>query len=276
MKNRKLKSLLLDLDPDAESQVLVDSMEEISTEIENVLTKVEAIDIEGQIAPVREDLKSLRSEIVQNQFKGDQGNSGIDGIDGRDGKDGRNGKDGRDGKDGKKGDRGDPGKDGKDANVQDILSRVQGRGGSINRQIFIGGVDPLTRYTDINLKAGSNVTLTYQNNDTTHKVDVTIASSGGSGSVGGVIRSINTISTSQTAGATSGTDYVYICSAGVNLTLPTAVSNTNLYTVKNTSSSSVLVSTTSAQTIDTQSNVIMPVQFTSIDLISDNSNWEIT
>lgn len=151
------------------------------------------------------------------------------------------------------------------------------RGGNANRNIAIGSnTSVLSRYTDINLKAGSNVTITYSNNDTTKYVDVTIASSGGGSSVAGTVRSISTINTSQTAGNTSGTDYVYICSAGVQLTLPDAASNTNLYTIKNTSTSSVLIATTSAQTIDTQSNLILATQFTSVDLISDNSNWEIT
>ena len=108
-------------------------------------------------------------------------------------------------------------------------------------------------------------------------MDVTFASSGGGqGSVGGVVRSINTVNTSQTAGNTSGTDYIYICSGGINLTLPDATANTNLYTIKNTSTSSVLVSTTSLQTIDTQSTIILATQYTSIDLISDGSNWDIT
>jgi len=78
-----------------------------------------------------------------------------------------------------------------------------------NRNIAIGGnTSVLSQYTDINIKAGSNVTLTYSNNQTTKYLDLTIASSGGGGSVGGTVRSINNISTSQTAGATAGTDYV--------------------------------------------------------------------
>lgn len=162
----------------------------------------------------------------------------------------------------------------------ELISKISNtnHGDHANRNIAIGGnTSVLSRYTDINLKAGANVTLSYAYNDTTKYTDVTIAATGGGGgSVTGIIRSINTISTSQTAGATSGTDYVYICSAGVQLTLPDATTNQNLYTIKNTSTSSVLVTTTSAQTIDTQPTVIMPVQFTSVDLISDSSNWQIT
>lgn len=152
----------------------------------------------------------------------------------------------------------------------DVMSR-QG-GGNQNRQILIGNVDPLTRYTDINLKPGNNVTITYANNDQTKKVDVTITGTGGSGTT----RSINSISSDTTAGSTAGTDYVYLVSGTTTLTLPTAVGNANLYTVKNVGTGVVTVATTGAETIDNDSSVIMPVRYTSVDLISDTANWSIT
>lgn len=159
---------------------------------------------------------------------------------------------------------------------KELTNRINNipRGGGANRNIAIGGnTSVLSTFTDINFKPGANVTITYTKNQTTKYTDVTIAATGGGG---GTTRSINTISTSQTAGATSGTDYVYIASAGIQLTLPDATGNTNLYTVKNTSTSSVLVSTTSAQTIDNDTTIIMPVRYTSVDLISDGANWNVT
>lgn len=169
-------------------------------------------------------------------------------------------------------------------NVEDSVSKLRdeivrrfsmiSHGGNANRNIAVGGNSSvLSRYTDINLKAGANITLTYSNNNTTKYLDLTIAATGGSG---GTVRSINAISTSQTAGATAGTDYVYIASTGLALTLPTAAGNQNLYTVKNTSTSSILVATTGGETIDTSSNAILPTQYTAIDLISDGTNWNIT
>lgn len=148
-----------------------------------------------------------------------------------------------------------------------------GSGGNANRQMFIGGNDPLKRYTDMNLKAGSNVTITYANNDQTKKVDVTFASTGGPG---GSTRSITSVSTTTSAGDTAGTDYVYLCSGTFDITLPTAVGNTNLYTIKNVGSGIITIKTTSSQTIDGQATIVMPVQFTSVDLISDTANWNIT
>lgn len=157
---------------------------------------------------------------------------------------------------------------------QDIMNRISNiGGGSMNRQIFIGGVNPLTRFTDINLKAGSNVTLTYANNNATQKVDVTISSSGGGG---GSVRSINSISISTAAGSTSGTDYVYLCTGTLTLTLPDATANTNLYTVKNVGTGVVTINTTSSQTIDGALTTVMPLQYTAVDLISDTANWNVT
>lgn len=157
-----------------------------------------------------------------------------------------------------------------------ILSRLSQIGsGNANRNIAIGGNGSvLNMFTDINLKAGNNVTITYQNNTTTKYTDVTIsATGGGSGSVGGVVRSINTIAASQSAGSDTGTDYVYLCTTGLKLTLPAAAGNTNLYTIKNISNSSVLVS----GTIDNDATgVTMPVKYTSIDVISNTVDWDIT
>lgn len=146
-------------------------------------------------------------------------------------------------------------------------------GGNANRNIAIGGnTSVLSTFTDINLKAGANVTITYVKNQTTKYTDVTITSTGGSGT----IRSINSISTDTTAGATAGTDYVYLVSGTTTLTIPTAVANTNQYTVKNVGSGIVTIATTGAETIDGNLTITMPVQFTSVDLISDGTNWNIT
>lgn len=162
-----------------------------------------------------------------------------------------------------------------DALRQDILNRINNLGGgAMNRQMFVGGNDPNKRYTDINFKAGSNVTLTFADNNTTKKAEITISSSGGGG---GSTRSINSISINTNAGSTSGTDYVYLCSGTLTLTMPDATaSNTNLYTVKNVGAGVVTIATTSAQTIDGSSTIVMPVQYTAVDLISDTANWNVT
>jgi hypothetical protein len=96
------------------------------------------------------------------------------------------------------------------------------------------------------------------------------------GTVTGFTRSINSISTNTTAAAASGTDYVYLVSGTTTITLPTAVGNTNRYTIKRTGSNTVSIATTSSQTIDgSTSPITINVQYVSLDFISDGSNWNI-
>lgn len=65
---------------------------------------------------------------------------------------------------------------------KELLNRINNiGGGSMNRQIKVGGTDVLTRYTDINLVAGNNITITTANDNTDKNVDFTfnVATSGG-------------------------------------------------------------------------------------------------
>jgi len=91
----------------------------------------------------------------------------------------------------------------------------------------------------------------------------------------GITRSINNISINTTAGASSSTDYVYLISGTTTLTLPTAVGNTNRYTLKNIGINTVTINTTSSQTIDGSTSITMAVQYTAVDVISDGTNWNI-
>lgn len=83
-----------------------------------------------------------------------------------------------------------------------------------------------------------------------------------------------TISTATTASNTAGVYYVYFVAAVTTLTLPTAVSSANLYTVKNTSTGTVTVATTSSQTIDGSTTITL-VPYQSVDILSDNTNWQL-
>lgn len=106
---------------------------------------------------------------------------------------------------------------------KDLLTRINNiGGGSMNRKITFNGVDYLTKYTDINYKNGSNVTITAASNNQTKMVDVTIAASGGGGGSGTVtsvdISGANGIGVSGNPITTSGT----ITLSLVNIT-PTTV-----------------------------------------------------
>lgn len=103
---------------------------------------------------------------------------------------------------------------------------------------------------------------------------VTWQTGGGGGS--GITRSVHVVSTATSAGATAATDYVYFVSGTTTVTLPTAVSNTNLYSIKNTDAShTTTIATTSSQTIDGSTTQTIAVQNVTLSMISNGSNWEL-
>lgn len=122
----------------------------------------------------------------------------------------------------------------------------------------------------ITLAAGTNVTITPSGNT------LTISSAGGTGGGGGgIVRVVASTSANTTAGATALTDYVYFVSSSPTITMPTAVGNSNRYTIKNVGVGTVTIGTTSAQTIDGSSTITLPVRYTSVELVSNNANWDI-
>ena len=90
--------------------------------------------------------------------------------------------------------------------------------------------------------------------------------------VGGITRSVSSIATPTTAGATASTDYVYNVT-NTTLTLPTAVGNTNKYTVKCISGTCV-VDGAGVETIDGTATITIQVE-DSVDLISNNTEWKV-
>jgi len=116
--------------------------------------------------------------------------------------------------------------------------------------------------------AGTNITV-----NSSDPANPIVSSTGGGGS--GITRSINVVSTPTTAGATALTDYIYIVTGTTTITLPTAVSNTNRYTVTNAGSNTVTVATTGGQTIVGSATVTLPITNMSLDFVSNNTNWTI-
>jgi len=105
---------------------------------------------------------------------------------------------------------------------------------------------------------------------------VYIPMAAGSVSISGIVRVTSAISTNTTAGGAALTDYAYMCSAALTLTLPTAVGNTNRYTVKRTGTGVVTIATTSSQTIDGAATFVINVQYQSVDLINNGANnWAV-
>jgi hypothetical protein len=88
-------------------------------------------------------------------------------------------------------------------------------------------------------------------------------------------RVITVISANTIAAAAAFTDYVYLASGVTTVTLPTAIGNTNRYTIKNVGVNTVSVDTVLGQTIDGSSTASIPVTNTSLDFISDGTNWKV-
>lgn len=81
---------------------------------------------------------------------------------------------------------------------KDLLSFANRGGGNMNRRITVSGSDPLTKYTDINFKAGTGVTLTPSTDETNKRVDLTVTATG---AVSSVSNSNGTLTISPTTGA---------------------------------------------------------------------------
>ena len=88
-------------------------------------------------------------------------------------------------------------------------------------------------------------------------------------------RSVNVVSTNTAAGSVISTDYVYLVSGTTTITLPTPVGNTNQYTIKRVGTSTVSIATTSGTIDGSASPITINVQYVSLTLVSDGTNWFI-
>lgn len=120
--------------------------------------------------------------------------------------------------------------------------------------------------TTLNLKQGANVTITDDGVG-----GLTIDATGGGT---GITRVISSVVVNTNAAAVALTDYVYLVSGTTTITMPTAVGNTNTYTIKNKGSAIVTVATSLAQTIDSSATLTINVPY-AYTLVSDGSNWFI-
>jgi hypothetical protein len=88
-------------------------------------------------------------------------------------------------------------------------------------------------------------------------------------------RSVNVVSTNTAAGSAVSTDYVYLVSGTTTITLPTPVGNTNQYTIKRVGTNTVSIATTSGTIDGSASPITINVQYVSLTLVSDGTNWNI-
>ena len=90
-----------------------------------------------------------------------------------------------------------------------------------------------------------------------------------------ISRVITSVSANTNAAAAALTDYVYLMMGSPTLTLPTAVGNTNRYSVTNVGTGIPLVTTSLGQTINGSPSAALPTPNMSLDFISDNANWHV-
>jgi hypothetical protein len=158
-------------------------------------------------------------------------------------------------------------------------SSIVGTSALINGNLRIGGATSGTVTINTASVAGNwvftlpptdgsaNQVLTTDGNGITTWASV--AATGGSG----ITRNVSVITADTTAADAASTDYVYFTQTGLRFTLPTAVSNKNLYTVKNTSNSSVLV--IAPEGVDGSATALMTNNNDSLSFISNNSVWGV-
>ena len=90
----------------------------------------------------------------------------------------------------------------------------------------------------------------------------------------GITRSVVVTSGNTTLGGVALKDYVCLVVGNHTITLPTAVGNTNRYTIKNNHSADININTTSSQTIDGATSIVISPE-DSVDIISNGTNWNI-
>lgn len=140
-------------------------------------------------------------------------------------------------------------------------------GGAGGGSLTVKEVDGTPNVSPVTTIVVSNGTLTDDGGG-----QVTVTTGGGGG---GLTRTSSVISVSSTMAAAASTDYVFFPNVGVTLTLPTAINNSNLYTVKNFSASSILVAAATGQDIDGSTTALLPTQNESLSFISNGSVWGV-
>lgn len=151
--------------------------------------------------------------------------------------------------------------------------RISNRGGgNANRQINVNSSVMSNYYADINFQQFGNIGWTATNDHDLKRVNIRASILTGGG---GITRTVSVLSVSSTLAATATTDYTFFINDGIRVTLPTAIANTNRYSIKNISTSSVQVATTAGQSIDDGSTALLSSQYESVDIISNGSVWGI-
>ena len=167
-----------------------------------------------------------------------------------------------------------------DITLGGTLAIANGGTGQTTAAAAFNAINPMTTTGDMIYANGTN-TATRLAGNTSSTVQYLTQTGNGTISAAPIWTSIppqniivNT-SSPLTAGVTVNTRYIYLVSGTTTITMPTAIGNTNMYTVKNVGSNIVTIATTSSQTIDGSTSVPIKVKYTSLTLVSDGANWNL-
>ncbi len=88
------------------------------------------------------------------------------------------------------------------------------------------------------------------------------------------VETITNINTNITAGNTANVEYHYYVTDNGNITLPTAVGNTNTYLITRKGTTLVTINTTGGETLNDQSGpLILTTQYSQVLITSDGTSW---
>jgi len=215
---------------------------------------------------MEEEIKNLARIEAEKLFidpeKGDEGEQGIPGVDGKDGKDGIDGKNGKDGKsvkgrdgtdgedgqdgtDGKDGEKGERGENGKDAIVpEDLLTELTEKIKKLEARPI---AQPLGSF------GLANPSLIAQRNNTLLPY------------------------TKATADyVMNHKEYMIECDGTFSVTLPTAgAGRGKSFKIKNTGTGTITIKGSGDETIDGTNTKMIDIQYTSLTLLSNGSNYLI-
>lgn len=251
----------------------------IADELNALEGKIEAL--EAIVPALREARDGEKGEKGETGERGEKGDTGERGADGRDGVDGRDGKDGVNGKDGRDGVDGNDGRDGKDgemgvideatiAYLEDEVKKAKLDTDTFNRALGI--VDQRTSFS---INKASNLERDKITGVGVHTITVGSAAptnpSEGDIWIDTDAYAFRVVTSTYTI---TSEDYFLGCDGTFVITLPTAVSFTGEYIIKNVATGVITVATTSSQTIDGVSTVQL-IADEVITLRSTNSNWLI-
>lgn len=139
------------------------------------------------------------------------------------------------------------------------------------KKVFVDYLGKLSELQSVDVINPSNLGSGTANSTTYLRGDNTWVAILGSG---GITRSILPISVNTTGAASASVDYVYLCTGTFTYTKPTAVGNTNRYTIKNAGTGVITIVFTLGQTGDDSTTITLNAGV-ALDFISNNTNWLI-